>query len=171
MPDVLVFVPGLLGSELHDDRGKVWPGSLIGGVFGFDDAHFQRLLAPNLRVGDLVETVGGLVDIYRQWLRAFRTLSRNNKQLFSDSINPPSLYCVPYDWRLALEDSATNRLAPTIRKARSDWGQDVSIHLVAIALGASYPAITCRAGGSRPMRASVRSRASSPSARPITERP
>ena len=58
MPDVLVFVPGLLGSELYDDQGKVWPGSLIG-VFGFDDEHFRRLLAPNLRVGGLVEMVGG----------------------------------------------------------------------------------------------------------------
>lgn len=135
MPDVLVFVPGLLGSELHDDRGKVWPGSLIGGVFGFDEEHFRRLLAPNLRVGGLVEMVGGLVDIYRQWLQAFRALARNNKQLFSDSTDPPSLYTVPYDWRLALEDSAANRLAPTIRKARSDWGQDVRIHLVAHSLG------------------------------------
>jgi hypothetical protein len=124
-----------MGSELHDDRGKVWPGSLLGGVFGFDDQHFRRLLAPNLKVGGLVEMVGGLVDIYRQWLQAFRALSRNNKQLFSDSVNPPSLYIVPYDWRLALEDSAADRLAPVIRRARSDWGPDVRIHIVAHSLG------------------------------------
>jgi hypothetical protein len=68
LQDVLVFVPGLLGSELY---GKVWPGSFIGGVFGFDEGHFRRLLAPNLRVGGFVETVGGIVDIYRRWLRAF----------------------------------------------------------------------------------------------------
>src|SRR6478609_5009180 len=112
--DVLVFVPGLLGSELYDSQGKVWPGSLIGGVFGFDDEHFQRLLAPSLRVGGLVETVGGIVDIYRRWLRAFRALTRHNRQLFSDSSNPPSLYTVPFDWRLALEDSAADQLAPVI---------------------------------------------------------
>ena len=88
-----------------------------------------------LEFGGLVEMVGGLVDIYRQWLRAFRALSRNNTQLFSDSTNPPSLYTVPYDWRLALEDSATDRLAPVIRKARDHWGQDVRIHLVAHSLG------------------------------------
>jgi hypothetical protein len=99
LQDILVFVPGLLGSELYDSQGKVWPGSLIGGVFGFDDDHFRRLLAPNLTVGGLVETVGGLVDIYRRWLRAFRALTRHNKQLFSDSSNPPSLYTVPFDWR------------------------------------------------------------------------
>jgi hypothetical protein len=135
LQDVLVFVPGLLGSELYDSEGKVWPGSLIGGVFGFDDEHFRRLLAPNLSVGGLVETVGGIVDIYRRWLRAFRALTRNDRQLFSDSSNPPSLYTVAYDWRLALEDSAAGRLAPVILKARSDWGEDVHIHLVAHSLG------------------------------------
>jgi lecithin:cholesterol acyltransferase len=135
LQDILVFVPGLLGSELYDSQGKVWPGSLIGGVFGFDDDHFRRLLAPNLTVGGLVETVGGLVDIYRRWLRAFRALTRHNKQLFSDSCNPPSLYTVPFDWRLALEDSAADQLAPVIRKARSDWGENVHIHLVAHSLG------------------------------------
>ena len=171
MLDVLIFVPGLLGSELFDDRGKVWPGSLIGGVFGFDDEHFQRLLAPNLKVGGLVEMVGGLVDIYRQWLQAFRALSRHGKQLFSDSANPPSLYIVPYDWRLGLEDFTANRLAPVINKARSDWGPDVRIHLVAHSLGGASAGITCRVDGSRSARASALSRVSSPSARPITERP
>ena len=118
MRDVLVFVPGLLGSELYDSQGKVWPGSSSAGVFGFDDEHFRRLLAPSLRVGGLVETVGGIVGVYRRWLRAFRALTYYNRQLFSDSSNPPSLYTVPADWRLAL-DSAADKLAPVIRKARS----------------------------------------------------
>jgi hypothetical protein len=46
MTSIVLFVPGLLGSELIDDQGKVWPGSLWNGIVGFNEQRFQRLLAP-----------------------------------------------------------------------------------------------------------------------------
>jgi pimeloyl-ACP methyl ester carboxylesterase len=105
MKDVLIFVPGLLGSELYDN------------------------------VGGIVERAAGFFDIYGRWLNTFRALTRRGQQLFDDRSDPPSLYTVPYDWRIAIEDSCRDKLAPLIRKARQDWGDQVAIHLIAHSLG------------------------------------
>ncbi len=135
MKDVLVFVPGLLGTELHDAEGKVWPGSLFNGLLGFDDAHFARLMKPNLTVGPIIEWAAGVVNIYGKWMTAFRSLRRNGVPLFSDAANPATLYTVPYDWRLSLESSAAERLAPVIKTISTKFGPDVGIHIVAHSLG------------------------------------
>lgn len=135
MKDVLVFVPGLLGTELHDDEGKVWPGSLFNGLLGFDDAHFTRLMKPKLTVGPIIEWAAGVVNIYGKWVTAFRSLRRKGVPLFSDAANPATLYMVPYDWRLSLETSAAERLAPVIKAIGTKFGPNVNIHIVAHSLG------------------------------------
>src|SRR5262245_61035696 len=135
MSDILVFVPGLLGTELHDHEGKVWPGSLLDGVLGFDDAHFARLLQPMLEVGPIVEWAGGVVNIYAKWMKAFRNLRRKGVPVFSDAADPSTLYTAPYDWRLPLETSAKERLAPIIKLIHSNHGTGVNIHIVAHSLG------------------------------------
>lgn len=137
MTKVLLFVPGLLGSELLDDDGTVWPGSLLNGIVGFDEERFQRLLNPNLKVGGIIEKVGWVVDIYAQWLKAFSRL-RNRKDgqpMFSATANPPTLYTAPYDWRIDIARSAAERLAPKIAQINSDWSGKAEIHIVAHSLG------------------------------------
>jgi phospholipase A1 len=135
--DVLVFVPGLLGSELWVGDDKIWPGSLWQGGFGFDDAHFQRLMNPNLEPRRIIESAAGVMDIYGKWLRAFRAMKSRGApaSMFSDSTNPPTLYTAPYDWRISLMRSAEERLAPVLAKAKADWGSQVAIHIVAHSLG------------------------------------
>jgi hypothetical protein len=135
MTKVLLFVPGLLGSELIDDEGLVWPGSLLNGIVGFNEERFQRLLNPELRVGDVIGRVGFLVDIYAQWLKAFSRLRRENGFMFSAQTNPPTLYTAPYDWRIDLAVSAEQRLATMIRKIDADWNGRAEIHIVAHSLG------------------------------------
>jgi hypothetical protein len=135
MTRILLFVPGLLGSELYDDDGMVWPGSLLNGIVGFDEERFQRLLNPQLQVGGVIGKVGYVVDIYAQWLKAFSKLRENGNQLFMAESDPPTLYTAPYDWRIDLALSAEQRLAPLIKKINSDWKGKAEIHIVAHSLG------------------------------------
>ncbi len=135
MTKVLLFVPGLLGSELLDNKGMVWPGSLYNGIVGFDEARFQRLLNPDLTVGGVIEKVGYLVDIYAQWLRTFARLrnKKNGQPLFSEAAK--TLYTAPYDWRIDLAKSAKERLVPKINQINQDWNGKAEIHIVAHSLG------------------------------------
>jgi hypothetical protein len=103
---VLVFVPGTLGSELLDDTGRIWPGSLLEAVRGFDGTKFNRLKAAGLKVGDIVRSAaGGLVSIYAPWIKAFEGLRIGNAQLFRENPiagAPKTLRPFPYDWRADL---------------------------------------------------------------------
>ena len=135
MTAVLLFVPGLLGSELLDDQGKVWPGSLFQGALGFDEAHFQRLLKPDLKVGGIVEKAAGVVNVYGKWLDAFEKLTVSGKKLFSRNANPKTLYTAPYDWRLDLMETAEKSLAAIIDKIHADHGGQQELHIVAHSLG------------------------------------
>lgn len=135
MTNVLLFVPGLLGSELLDNQGKIWPGSLFQGVVGFDDAHFARLLAPNLKVGGIVEKAAGVVNVYGKWLDAFEKLTLNGKKLFSRKSNPKTLYTAPYDWRIDLMETAEKALATIIDQVHADHGNQLELHVVAHSLG------------------------------------
>lgn len=105
---VLVFVPGTIGSELFDDQGRVWPGSFLEAITKFDPAKFARLLAPALRPGDIIRSAaGGFVPIYQPWIEAFEAIvDARGAQLFRE--NPPAgspktLRPFPHDWRLDLQ--------------------------------------------------------------------
>jgi hypothetical protein len=135
MSDVLLFVPGLLGSELLDDKGTIWPGSIFNGIVGFNKDRFERLLKPTLKVGGIIERVGYVIDIYAQWMAAFRRLNRNGLPLFSLQSDPPTLYTAPYDWRIDLAVAAEQYLAPTIAKIDQEWKGEATIHIVAHSLG------------------------------------
>ena len=108
--DVLVFVPGVLGSELWDAGGRLWPGSIWDAIAGFDDAKFARLLAPGLEARDIVRSAaGGLVAVYEPWVDAFEAIRRGGLQPFAE--NPAggktkTLYVFPYDWRLDITATA-----------------------------------------------------------------
>jgi len=108
--EVLVFVPGTLGSDLWDGDDRIWPGSIAEALKGFGDERFQQLLKPGLTSKDIVRSVaGGLVGIYRPWIQAFEAIRRGETQLFRE--NPPAgspktLHVFPYDWRADLRDTA-----------------------------------------------------------------
>ena len=135
MTKVLLFVPGLMGSELIDAKGTVWPGSLWNGIVGFDEERFQRLLDPNLAIGNVIRKAGYVVDIYDQWLKAFSKLRQNGRQIFDEASDPPTLYTAPYDWRIDLAISAEKCLASLVEKINADWKGKAAIHVVAHSLG------------------------------------
>ena len=108
--EILVFVPGIQGSELWDGDERIWPGSLFDAIGGFSETEFQRLLQPGLEPRDLVrQAVGGLVGIYRPWIKAFEGIRRNGTQLFAENPVgglPKTLHVFPYDWRVDLRGTA-----------------------------------------------------------------
>jgi hypothetical protein len=109
--EILVFIPGTLGSELWDGREKVWPGSAWEAITGFSDARFQQLLKPGLTPRDIVRSAaGGFIGIYDKWIEAFEAISRGGQRLFRehpDAGKTKTLYVFPYDWRVDLTATAT----------------------------------------------------------------
>jgi len=108
--EILVFVPGTLGSELWDGQNRIWPGSLLEAVTGFSDQKFARLLQQDLEPRDIVRTAaGGLIGIYRDWIKAFEAIVRGDRPLFRETAGnglPKTLHAFPYDWRVDLERTA-----------------------------------------------------------------
>lgn len=108
--DILVFVPGTLGSELWDGDDKVWPGSVWEAIKGFSDERFEQLRTPDLVPRDIVRTAaGGLIGVYSKWIEAFESIARDGMRTFLE--NPggsktKTLYAFPYDWRVDLTVTA-----------------------------------------------------------------
>jgi Lecithin:cholesterol acyltransferase len=135
MTAVLVFVPGLLGSELWDGDNKVWPGNGWDAVVGFSENEFQRLLKDELEPKSIIRTaVGGFVDIYEDWIERFESLrsTADNKRMFSEANR--TLVTVPYDWRKPAQ-LAAQLLATAIDTAVKDKGADTEIILTCHSLG------------------------------------
>ncbi len=108
--EILVFIPGTLGSELWDGANRVWPGTTWEAIKGFSDARFEQLLRPGLTPRDIVRTAaGGFIGIYRNWLEAFQAITRDGQRLFRENPDPgktKTLYVFPYDWRVDLTITA-----------------------------------------------------------------
>lgn len=108
--EILVFIPGTLGSELWDGANKVWPGSTWEAIKGFSDTRFQQLLKPGLTPRDIVRSAaGGFIGIYNNWIEAFEAITRGGQRLFREDPGPgktKTLYTFPYDWRLDLTVTA-----------------------------------------------------------------
>jgi pimeloyl-ACP methyl ester carboxylesterase len=89
----VVFVPGILGSQLEDDRGVVW-GTLPESVSRFSDLEFPRDPRRNkLRATRIVEKVGlgpFKVGQYSGLIETLRTLGFRPGE---------TLFIFPYDWR------------------------------------------------------------------------
>jgi hypothetical protein len=135
MTDVLVFVPGLLGSELYDGDEKIWPGSGWAAIRGFSNAEFKRLMKPDLKARDIIRTaIGGLLSVYGDWIRHFENMRRlsDNGLMFSEAAG--TLVTVPYDWRKSCE-LGSEELAKVLEKVQKSHGTNAEIHIVAHSLG------------------------------------
>lgn len=135
--DIMVFVPGTLGSELWLGNEKVWPGSLLEAVTGFSEARFSKLLRPDLVPRDIVRAAGGdLIGIYRSWIDAFQGIVRDGAVLFREAPEagkPKTLYPFAYDWRANMEDTAS-KLATFLDTAAAS-APNVELHLVGHSMG------------------------------------
>jgi hypothetical protein len=136
MTDVLLFVPGIMGSELWDGEGKVWPGSLTDGLFGYSDAKFERLCSTDLEPRDIIRQAAGVVEVYEPWIKILSSLRPRgvHGSMFSEGGPKPTLICVPFDWRKPVEEAA-ERLAKAVTRAHELHGDDAVIHIAAHSLG------------------------------------
>lgn len=148
MKPVLVFVPGLMGSELWDEKGKLWPGNAMDWATGYSDAKFQRLCAADLQAPDIVRKAVGIVDIYGGWIDAFSGLSdaQTNVPLFVEKGEAPTLITAPYDWRKSIAHGAVS-VDRAVRRAVELHGTDIEIHLVAHSMGGLVSRYYLQSGG------------------------
>jgi phospholipase A1 len=104
--EILVFIPGTIGSELWDGDNRVWPGTTWEAIKGFSDARFQQLCKPALTARDIVRSAaGGFIAVYSSWIEAFESISRDGHRLFVEKPiggATQTLYVFPYDWRVDL---------------------------------------------------------------------
>lgn len=136
MTQVLVFVPGLMGSELWDDEGRLWPGNARDWAFGYGEDKFRRLCADDLHAPDILRRAVGVVDVYDSWMEAFGGLrdATTNIPLFEEGGTKSTLIPAPYDWRKSIEIGA-HAVAAALRRAVELHGADVEIHLAAHSMG------------------------------------
>lgn len=128
MSDVLVFVPGGLGSELWDGDEKIWPPRNV--LTGYNEQQFQRLLKPELEPKDIFRRVG-LIPIYADWISTLESIKRNGRPLFTEA--EQTLRCVPYDWRRSVADAAL-RLGDVVDQVVRNEPQ-ARVHILAHSLG------------------------------------
>jgi pimeloyl-ACP methyl ester carboxylesterase len=135
MNRVVVFVPGIMGSELKLGDRLIWPGGVSDLVFRYPyissspqvRPHGDELLSPDLTVGDVIRRVsvspqyGSLIDTLNGC--GFREDNR-------------TLYPFPYDWRRSNSCSAA-LLADRIDSVLAEWqGKgEFEISLVAHSMG------------------------------------
>lgn len=125
MPEVVILLPGIMGSELFSGSEKIWPGSVAELLFPYKK--MRQLLDPNLRVGDVIRSVS-ISEQYDSLIDALGTCG------FSEEGAAPTLLTCPYDWR---KDNAlaAQRLADRVMSMRKAHGDDVDINLVAHSMG------------------------------------
>lgn len=125
MAEVIVFVPGIMGSELYLGDELIWPGTPAEMLFPY--GKMEKLLRPDLRIGDIIRKVS-ISNQYASLIKAFKLCG------FDEETGPPSLVVCPYDWR---KDNrlAADRLAECVKKLRADHGEDVAINIVAHSMG------------------------------------
>lgn len=116
----MIFVPGIMGSELILPDGEVvWPPTALETQFGYD--RIDKLLDPSLRVGDVVRAVW-CVGVYRPLITTFEKMG------FREGGAKPKLTLFAYDWRQDLEGLAAllaQRIAQVATKLEP--GEDIAI--------------------------------------------
>jgi phospholipase A1 len=120
--EIVVLVPGIMGSVLEDDEGVVWPGSLAELLLPYDK--MDRLTNPDLRPTDVIRDFG-FTSQYSSLLRTIASWGfEENKRLF----------VCPYDWRKDNLISART-LADKLDTIVESLGNDVVINLVGHSMG------------------------------------
>lgn len=121
--DAVVFLPGLMGSQLSDERENVvWgfrPGLLyrqvrLGDVLTrlrLDDASSDD----GIRASDILRT-----PVHLPLLDGLDPYTKLVSQLDELVLEPAALLCFPYDWRRSIEESA-RRLEPTAYAHLQRW--------------------------------------------------
>lgn len=128
--EILVVVPGIMGSVLEDPSGaQVWPAEGCGLLMQFSDEEVDHLLAEDLRATDVIRNVS-FKSVYRSLLKL---LERCGYAERTDANPGGTLYAWPYDWRRDLRDTA-DRFAEFLDGVVAIRG-DVEFTVVAHSMG------------------------------------
>jgi hypothetical protein len=99
----IIFLPGILGSELFLNGEEVWPPTPWEAKFGYD--RVDKLIDPNVKAGKPIEEVL-CFSFYKQILKDLQDIA-------SGSAGAPkrSFYSYGYDWRIDLREIAKDIVA------------------------------------------------------------
>lgn len=125
MAEVVILLPGIMGSQLLKDKELIWPGSPAELLLPY--SKMEQLLEPELEVGDIIRSL----SVSDQYVTLVEALGRCD---FDETGDKPTLLVCPYDWRKDNKLAAA-RLSNMVSKARSDHGAGVVINLVAHSMG------------------------------------
>lgn len=124
-PNVVVLVPGILGSELRHGDELVWPGTVKEYVHGY--TRMAQLLDPATVPGDIIRRFGPL--------QQYGTLVNDLEECgFSEKASPPTLCVFAYDWRKD-NAAAAARLADLLDAIVARHGGTAKIAIVAHSMG------------------------------------
>lgn len=94
VPNVVIFLPELGGSELYDGDELVWPGS-DSDIISYPDTKLDKLIHCPLVASDIVRTIVGC-PYYQSLIDYLYSLGYDEEE--SEGL-PASLFVFPYDWR------------------------------------------------------------------------
>jgi pimeloyl-ACP methyl ester carboxylesterase len=123
--NAVVFLPGIMGSELRLGNESVWPGP------------FSSLLLPYQKMSQLMRSDLVATDIIRSFSfsEQYKGILDDLKTCgFEDLSDPRTLYVVPFDWRKSNVLSAIV-LADTLDKAVMEHNGDVTLSVIAHSMG------------------------------------
>jgi len=122
----LVFVPGIMGSELQTPQGdKIWPPSVTGAIFGID---VNDILRNDLIATDLIKQVTIFFPVYK-------TLIKDIVNCGYDGTDPAKKFIsFPYDWRRSNVETA-NKLADKLDELFNEGEIEDEIILLAHSMG------------------------------------
>jgi pimeloyl-ACP methyl ester carboxylesterase len=125
MKQLVVFVPGIMGSELRRGNQLVWPGPVADLVLPF--YRIDDLLREDLVATDLIRSY----SISTQYQAIINDLAACG---FRENAGPPTLWLCPYDWRKKNE-LAAGVLADRIDAAVAAHQGQAEVSLVAHSMG------------------------------------
>ena len=96
----LVFIPGIMGSEMYSAAGKkLWPPTGAEVLFGYN--RMDALARDDVRHGPIISEAVGCFDVYKPLLRLFGEMG------YREGAAQDRLILYPYDWRRDLHDTAS----------------------------------------------------------------
>jgi pimeloyl-ACP methyl ester carboxylesterase len=123
MSELIIFLPGIMGTELYKGSKLVWPGSVLSLKFPY--SMMEDLLDPDLQVGDIIRRFS-VSEQYDALIAKLHLAGYAEKE--------QTLLICPYDWRKRNEDAA-EKLALLISEAAEERNGEVEITLIAHSMG------------------------------------
>ena len=123
---VVILIPGIMGSTLMLDERQIWPGPVKSLISSYK--MMKELMDDRLVAVDVIRNYTAFSEQYTAIISQLKVFG------FDERSHPQTLYIFPYDWRRSNIVSA-RLLADRIDKVVEEHGELVSISLVAHSMG------------------------------------